>query len=85
MHVFTFSYEKISLGNNERQWVVDCVRQPRKNNGQFDLPCEGGKSEIGSLHGLPALEKRTFILIYRTSTWDFVGLQDKLSTFFAAR
>ena len=51
--------EKISLGNDERQWVVDCVRQPRKNNGQFDLPCEGGKSEIGSLHGVPALEKRT--------------------------
>ena len=30
MHVFTFSYGKISLGNDERQWVVDCVRQPRK-------------------------------------------------------
>ncbi len=59
MHVFTFSYEKISLGNDESRWVVECVRQPRKNNGQFDLPCEGGKSEIGSLHGVPALEKRT--------------------------
>ena len=31
---------------------------PEKNNGQFDLPCEGGKSEIGSLHGVPALEKK---------------------------
>jgi len=51
--------EKISLSNDERQWVVDCVRQPRKNNAQFDLPFEGGKSEIGSLHGVPALEKRT--------------------------
>jgi hypothetical protein len=59
MHVFTFSYEKISLGNDERQWVVDCVRQPRKNNGQFNLPCEGRKSEIRSLHGVPALKKRT--------------------------
>jgi hypothetical protein len=35
MHVFTFSYEKISLDNNERQWVVDCIRQPRKNNANL--------------------------------------------------
>ncbi len=50
---------KISLNNDERQLVVDCVRQPRKNNGQFDFPRKGGKFEIGSLHGVPALEKRT--------------------------
>ncbi len=30
-----------------------------EKNGQFDLPREGGKSEIGSLHGVPTLEKRT--------------------------
>jgi len=40
--------ERISLGDNERQWVVNCVRQSKKDNDQFDLPCEGGKSEIGS-------------------------------------
>ena len=38
-------------------WIA--FGNPEKNNGQFDLPCEGGKSEIGSLHGVPALEKRT--------------------------
>ena len=61
MHVFTFWYEKISLDNDERRWVVDCVRQSKKDNGQFDLPCEGGKSEIGSLHGVPTWRKRTLV------------------------
>ena len=53
--------EKISLDNDERRWVVDCVWQSKKDNGQFDLPCEGGKSEIGSLHGVPAWRKRTLV------------------------
>ena len=38
--------EKISLDNDQWQWVVDCVRQPKKSNEQFDLPVRGGKFEL---------------------------------------
>ncbi len=34
---------------------------PKKDNGQFNLPREGGKSEIGSLHGVPAQRKITLV------------------------
>jgi len=51
----------IMLDNDERRWVVGCVRQSKKDNGQFDLPREGGKSEIGSLHGVPARRKRPLV------------------------
>jgi len=61
IHVFTFWYEKISLDNDERWWVVECVRQSKKDNGQFDLPHEGGKSKIGSLHGVPARREKTLV------------------------
>ncbi len=46
MHVFTSWYEKISLDNNQRQWVVNCIRQSKKSNEQFDLPAQGGKFEL---------------------------------------
>ena len=53
--------KKISLDNDERWWVVNCVWQSKKVNGQFDLPREGGKSEIGSLHCVPALRKSVWL------------------------
>ena len=48
MHVFTFWDEKISLDNNQRQWVVDCVRQPKKAMSNLTCPIWGGKFEFGS-------------------------------------
>jgi len=41
-----FDMKKISLDINQWQWVVDCVRQPKKSNEQFDLPARGGKFEL---------------------------------------
>jgi hypothetical protein len=41
-----FGMKKISLDNDQWQWVVDCVWQPKKSNEQFDLPVRGGKFEL---------------------------------------
>jgi hypothetical protein len=38
--------KKNSLDNDQWQWVVDCIRQPKKSNEQFDLPVRGGKFEL---------------------------------------
>jgi hypothetical protein len=41
-----FGMKKISLDNDQWQWVVDCVWQPKKSNEQFDLPVRGGMFEL---------------------------------------
>ena len=74
MHVFIFWYEKNSLDNTERQWVVDDLRQPKKSNEQFDLPRQEGKFKFGSLHGVPALRKRTLAAmnVWLSCKWEFL-------------
>jgi hypothetical protein len=45
---------KISLDNDQWQWVVDCNRQPKKNNEQFDLSLEGANLNSFLAHDVPA-------------------------------
>ena len=53
--------EKISLDNDERPWIVDCIRQSKKSNEHSSCLIRGGKFESGSCHGVPAQKKR-FVL-----------------------
>ena len=61
MHVFTFNVKKISLDYDERQWVVDCVRQPRKKTMSNSSPLiRGGKFEFQALMVFPRAGKEHF-------------------------
>ena len=53
--------EKISLDNDQWQWVVDCVRQPKKSNEQFDLPVRGASSNWIFKMVFPRRRKETLL------------------------
>jgi hypothetical protein len=44
--IYLLIWKKISLDIDQWQRVVDCIRQPKKSNEQFDLPVRGSKFEL---------------------------------------